>query len=642
MNITQRTQDRPLLQSGSAAGLNSQSQQENKNWQRQDAPGFPRIREHARVMGSHLSQAVNLESEVKAACDMEALGAVGPFTGFDGAARLLDGMTNAVQSSITNVVFTPKDGLHSVEDAACPSHSAVSIIGQHGREPMHANRITLPGLEKAHIIAAQQPEGTSKGRQNFSKLIYQQTDVVFDLRTHSEVIGENAKFDYLPNREKSECSHKDFKINLLSKFVLTDQMQKLKVRLSKVSFFRTTESREIECIQQREWKSGGVIEKQRLRRLNNKFLKSVNRNRNILVHDRAGVGRTGTLLAYVSLYQQLCANLEGRKITESNLLTSLVKTVYQLRQQRGPMAVQNEEQLRLIYETIKEDLISHDRFAASNGNAPVDVNSLRKEVSLGERGLRELDNLVAQAQAEADAKLKAVNTKRGPNEDAKRLSKTESTLKIVSSDGWQSVNLESIARERAPIFQFISKNGFKIPHIKTEKLNNIVQQLQQQTGRSNPADQDYAIKSIDTIASDRPDVETLKLTLSNGDAKKDITIVVILAGYVFSQGFLERQDLLHAYETLLKHMPDDRPGHARPQPVLLSKAGIGRAAALMVVDEIMTRHNSTPFESKQALLSEIDEIITTGRRDRSPNFIHNQAQRNALIEALLELTGFKS
>lgn len=193
------------------------------------------------------------------------------------------------------------------------------------------------------------------------------------------------------------------------------------------------------------------------------------------------------------------------------------------------------------------------------------------------------------------------------------------------------------ASDESHIFQFVSLRRLQDPQKRAGTLAGIVEQL---TKGGCPWDDAFAIESIETLPSDRRDVETLRLTLtscSEWDEGEEQTVVVTLAGYDFSAGVLSRDDLLHAYDRFTTHLPNDGPDRANQTPIFLSKAGIGRSAALMVLNELMIRHETAPFSDKQALLDEMNAIIQTGRRDRDPNFVHNKGQYQAILEAALVL-----
>lgn len=284
--------------------------------------------------------------------------------------RLLEKLNDLIGFDQNAVSFRPDGNLFCFDDVECPEKTAVVIQTTNGEERYHANEIKLEGLTHQKIIAAQQPNGTENGIRNFLSLVKDQADVVIDLRNDGERDANDHAFDYTPLSDDSEIFD-DIMVSMESAHEL-GETRKLELQLSDENSEKNTT-----VFQYKKWPDYGVISSKELRGLS-KLLDGIDKNKSVVVHCRAGVGRTGTLLAYSSLFQQLCQD-NGSKISKGELIYKVIEEVYNLRLQRGIDAVQTEDQFKLIYDTLKEDLRAMGKLD-SNKNESIQLDKIIQQL----------------------------------------------------------------------------------------------------------------------------------------------------------------------------------------------------------------------------------------------------------------------
>lgn len=103
------------------------------------------------------------------------------------------------------------------------------------------------------------------------------------------------------------------------------------------------------------WPDHGVISPTSLMRLAGRATScNTDPKRPIVVHCRAGVGRTGTLISYLAARKRIQKQLQsnGNICTPELVVNTLMQVVAKGRMDRGPMFVQTEEQFSLALETL--------------------------------------------------------------------------------------------------------------------------------------------------------------------------------------------------------------------------------------------------------------------------------------------------
>ena len=193
------------------------------------------------------------------------------------------------------------------------------------------------------------------------------------------------------------------------------------------------------------------------------------------------------------------------------------------------------------------------------------------------------------------------------------------------------------------IFQFVSSNRFNDDKRRESTFygmaEKVINQEANSLGTSIPQHQ---IKSIEKIRSNsNAPIETIRVSYEIGDHErgelKENTLYLTLAGYSLKQGKLSTDDIVESY-TILCEISDNIIKHDADESLMFfSKGGIGRSAALMVLNEVMNIHRENPITGLEMLYTTVNTVIEAGRSARGVNFIHNKPQYDALQEAAYRL-----
>lgn len=229
---------------------------------------------------------------------------------------------------------------HSLEDlehrfihVPCPTSSSIPIYQDEISKLLHANRVSMPdGLS---YIATQYP--LENQHDLFWSLCWEEVDLIVDLTAKGEVdpvyysnfIGEEyeTKNFHLKCEEIHEIDHEIF----FYTFILTEK-----------------ESGKVKNIHRIHYQAfmdfmGTSLEK--LSRLIQLITQSSSENPT-LIHCRAGVGRTGTLITAMTMKHLI----ETKRIDAGNLLEELSQIIIQGRKQRGPLFVESPAQFKTLIE----------------------------------------------------------------------------------------------------------------------------------------------------------------------------------------------------------------------------------------------------------------------------------------------------
>ena len=123
----------------------------------------------------------------------------------------------------------------------------------------------------------------------------------------------------------------------------------------------------------------------------------------VVVHCRAGVGRTGTLIAYTMMSKAL--NKGSENISEQSLIAKVMSTVAELRRQRGPDVVQTQNQLKLLIDTLRDDLVKAGRYIGGESKQHIKPSVLQHET--GENNLVQTVAKISIPQPETQQKDRA-------------------------------------------------------------------------------------------------------------------------------------------------------------------------------------------------------------------------------------------
>lgn len=219
----------------------------------------------------------------------------------------------------------------------CPIDTHVKIEGESDRYYLHANHVTLEGR---HFIAAQYPllpkqfwqvckesrlivDLTNNGDMNKGLIAYASDgEVVFEeegFRVERIEMGEMAEL---------EASHYSYMIMDYCSPGKCDYVKRLHYKA---------------------WPDFGGVSPQDLDHLVDSINKEedsplIGSKQSVVIHCRAGVGRTGTIIVASVLKPLILAGI----VTPSNLKEKMAEIILEGRRQRGPMFVQSPDQLQAL------------------------------------------------------------------------------------------------------------------------------------------------------------------------------------------------------------------------------------------------------------------------------------------------------
>ncbi len=192
---------------------------------------------------------------------------------------------------------------------------------------LHANHINIsPSAKK--FIASQSP--LPKDYELFWNTIYNHDCNIVDL-TNAHDRAQAGVTDYCPTQINETKQYGNFSVKLTS--------IKTPYHIYSITDLRNGHFKETKPLHYMDWKDFGTISIPELAHLVNE-VGSASANGSTLVHCRAGIGRTGTLITACFLKEQI----NKGHITSHNLDSSLNNLIISLRYQRGPTFVQTQEQ----------------------------------------------------------------------------------------------------------------------------------------------------------------------------------------------------------------------------------------------------------------------------------------------------------
>ena len=193
------------------------------------------------------------------------------------------------------------------------------------------------------------------------------------------------------------------------------------------------------------------------------------------------------------------------------------------------------------------------------------------------------------------------------------------------------------------LFQFVSRKAHRTPDQSVQKT--ILGQLRDQwEGRSENAGPlvlagRYEVTALKKLSADEHQCCYALTAVDVLDRTKTKTVVLTQAGLRFTDKTLRSAQIKQADDLMNAHLAQCDPASTdaacdQPEPMVISHAGIGRNATLIVYREVLTRFDATPTD--HALDIALEDVIRRGRENRGPRFVHSQAQFDELKKALKE------
>lgn len=193
------------------------------------------------------------------------------------------------------------------------------------------------------------------------------------------------------------------------------------------------------------------------------------------------------------------------------------------------------------------------------------------------------------------------------------------------------------------IFQFVSSNRFNDQKRRESTFYGMAEKvINQQASSLGESISQHQITSIEKIRSDNDaPIETIRVTYETSDPErgelKENTVYLTLAGYSLKEGRLSTDDIIESYKILRDISENVVQYDSDENFMFFSKGGIGRSAALMVLNEVMNIHRDNPISDLKELYATVNTVIEEGRSARGFKFIHNGPQYEALQEAAYRL-----
>lgn len=527
----------------------------------------------------------------------------------------------------------------------CPARTRV-FVEQNGQQlDIHANRVSLAGEKKA--IAAMQPIcSKADGLENlaaFYRLMFQEPDsFVVDLRSESDLAGSS--FDYCPPVGHLVSIPGDVKggnvevETLEETFNDTNQTNQVTIKLTVDGH-----SRLIQVTQWRHWPDHGVIEPAQLRQLRANLAEQSEMGASPIVHCRAGVGRTGTLLMYSKLHDQLLGTQAGAALMKANgqvskekLREAVMLAVAEGRLERGPLFVQTVDQFKLILKTLEQDLIKTHQSSDLRKPAPQHSESLKNSIEV-----QEVDELANVEASEVVQRAPSNSSSLFPQAHRVNLSGQASIVmsREPANVDERLTHWNSFLSEGKSVVEIVS-NPDKLAFAKGESfsgVNLIKGAIADRLLRGEQVNLDLkdhkivSIKAVDDTQAERDGVARKQTFRIEYQSK--------LEGGVLSEPrFIEFTQVYTAFDGKklqagqLDEIVNKLYSKNQSPTWLVSKRGVGRPSAIWVAQSIRAEVNSGNIKNLAQLKAQMDRWIEEGRRDRGPLFIHTQEQYQQLIE----------
>lgn len=209
-----------------------------------------------------------------------------------------------------------KEGEHRFPNVKCPKNTAIVVDNR----SLHANQVA------DHFVASQAP--LKESEPQFWQWIFENGYAIIDLTSPRDEVTK-----YYPQylNETYEAG------NFLIKLVEEEGMRKR----YEVINTSTDETKMVTRYHSTKWgdfKAGSL-------ELINELACAIDQNENNLVHCRAGIGRTGTLITSALLKKKI----ECGEITKENFNVELPLLLLSLREKRGEMFVQTPDQFKMVH-----------------------------------------------------------------------------------------------------------------------------------------------------------------------------------------------------------------------------------------------------------------------------------------------------
>jgi len=574
----------------------------------------------------------------------------------------------------------------SCPDIPCPAHSIVEING-HPAE-VHANVVNDNGTGR--LIAAMQPVTEERSapvlpanlsaheQTNVAKFLSmvagQQKPVILDLRSASD-LDSGKGIDYCPQQKGQTYLFDDVSITTTQLENMTPDLQRLTVQIR----VGNNPPVELKVAQYRGWSDHGVVEADTLRRLGDLVCQGQQAGASVVTHCKAGLGRTGTVLAYAGLHQRLIAESgaaalfvgpDPSKPSAQKVIEHVTAEVLRGRIQRGPRFVDSVDQFTLLGKTIFEDIqnwkdgmanpVPAAHLDTASSPAPTNVHSRQPEITPAPlpTAVPEIEPAPDQAEAVTTPKVWAENRGlevpdiSGGNQmvslHANRVALVPGHVFTLAQEPksedskWQY--LHSLFDQGSDVIEFVSDMNrlAKFTDIpKASGLNilcPLVLDAYQNPGKYDGTPEAYAGKfridhvqgTVDALNKNGCLAYTYQFDVTDMETGQEKSIRHVQIYSEFKNNCVSKIQL----KAMLKLA--DQCQLNQDNLWLSSAAGTGRPSAWLMarhIDDAIHANKMTKRNCRRL----IDSWIKTGREQRGPRFVHNTAQKEELVQLALDL-----
>lgn len=227
---------------------------------------------------------------------------------------------------------------HRCCDIFCPQSTSIRLEGMREDYFLHANQISI---DNSYAIATQYPLNSNSGFYWFWMAVITRGSLIVDLSNENDMSASNM-VRYYPTSKEAEYEFSGLKV----KFDQIESIQEMEnTFLCKYNVSIGSQTRVIDQIQMKSWPDKKGTDVGSLIKLV-KLIRNYQADKNIcpVIHCRAGVGRSGTVITILNAVQLI---LDG-KITKDNLLQELTRLILAGRYQRSFVFVQTSDQFEAI------------------------------------------------------------------------------------------------------------------------------------------------------------------------------------------------------------------------------------------------------------------------------------------------------
>ena len=168
-------------------------------------------------------------------------------------------------------------------------------------------------------------------------------------------------------------------------------------------------------------------------------------------------------------------------------------------------------------------------------------------------------------------------------------------------------------------------------------IDPLIKQLLART--SDDIGESFEVVTMERVSTDKKDYLCFVLTVRDKLSGQQIQVPMTQIGVSYDQAVLRGPEIRQAFWRLQGHIDVNRQiDPARPvQPVVISQAGVGRSATVIVFHAIVSMITSGEVSTPAALDIALENAVTEGRAARGRDFIKSEAQLLELRTALHEV-----